>query len=191
MYLSIFLYPHNTNTSPKRLYQWFSGKILACHASAPGSIPGWYNSFLHFWVQCIIWYQITVTLFCVFVSFLVTTVLFLCLQNDDLRHKRLYQWFSGKILACHASAPGSIPGWYNVFLFFVWSPCTFVGRSILPSFLPFYFYKLFGSHIMYKNRHLQLFCSHFYSFILVVWKEVVGRGSGWIFIYCCCVTLPE
>jgi hypothetical protein len=21
-------------------YQWFSGKILACHASAPGSIPG-------------------------------------------------------------------------------------------------------------------------------------------------------
>jgi hypothetical protein len=22
-------------------YQWFNGKISACHAGAPGSIPGW------------------------------------------------------------------------------------------------------------------------------------------------------
>ena len=47
-----------------------------------------------------------------------STFFFLCLQNALLTQNRLYQWFSGKILACHASAPGSIPGWYNSFCLF-------------------------------------------------------------------------
>ncbi len=27
------------------MYQWFNGKMLACHAGAPGSIPGWCIAF--------------------------------------------------------------------------------------------------------------------------------------------------
>lgn len=31
-----------SNNKKLPLYQWFNGKTSACHADAPGSIPGWY-----------------------------------------------------------------------------------------------------------------------------------------------------
>ena len=38
----IIIYKHlNSLLSSCKVYQWFNGKISACHAGAPGSIPGW------------------------------------------------------------------------------------------------------------------------------------------------------
>jgi hypothetical protein len=36
-----------------------------------------------------------------------------------LGHLNEYQWFNGKISACHAGAPGSIPGWCILNILFV------------------------------------------------------------------------
>ena len=45
----------------------------------------------------------------------------------------MHWWFSGRILACHAGGPGSIPGQCNAHRFFLW-----LNRFFL-FFFPYYF----------------------------------------------------
>ena len=48
----------------------------------------------------------------------------------------VHWWFSGRILACHAGGPGSIPGQCKIFFFF-----------FLFSFENLYFRTLFGNYL--------------------------------------------
>jgi hypothetical protein len=67
----------------------------------------------------------------------VTMVLFFCYYPFHIIHKiisdlktTMHQWSSGRIVPCHGTDPGSIPGWYSViFLFFVFG--SFSPHSIL------------------------------------------------------------
>ena len=59
---------------------------------------------------------------------------------NDLLVKCMYKryWFSGKISRCQRDAPGSIPGWRNLFIFF-YSKLNCVEKSIDECFSKVYF----------------------------------------------------
>ena len=66
-----------------------------------------------------------------------------CLKLKDFNQVGMkHRWSSGRILACHAGDPGSIPGRCTVFLFFFWSSTT---SSTLISH---YFYFDFCTYII-------------------------------------------
>ena len=88
-------------------HRWFSGRIVACHAIDPGSIPG----------RCTFFEQSTKTGELDKLNFqqtrsnMVNQLEIDCMygRNQYLLQFVKHRWFSGRIVACHAIDPGSIP----------------------------------------------------------------------------------
>ena len=98
-------------------HRWFSGRIVAYHAIDLGSIPG----------RCTFFEQSTETgeldklNFQQTRSYMVNQFEIDCMygRKQYLLQFVKHRWFSGRIVACHAIDPGSIPG-----------RCTFFEQSI-------------------------------------------------------------
>ena len=61
---------------------------------------------------------------------------------------KVYQWFNGKISACHAGAPGSIPGWCSH------RNDLFYSRFLIASFFPALPFHNLISSIFYNNNSI-------------------------------------
>ena len=122
--------------------------IPACHAGDRGSIPrrgG--NSILSKVTQC-----------CFFIHF---TDLFqhkeknLFLLQTKLSMSE-HRWFSGRMLACHAGGPGSIPGRCSEMTF-----CNGIAMSAMISLLKMYFCPVVQLHLSSEHwRHILLMLQH-------------------------------
>ena len=102
-------------------HRWFSGRILACHAGGPGSIPG-RCSFRP--ISLILDAPFQPTMYRrwrlpPFIRFPVDAVLVQVSASDSISIATEcgsihllseHRWFSGRILACHAGGPRPIPG---------------------------------------------------------------------------------
>ncbi|KFD67761.1 hypothetical protein M514_20056 [Trichuris suis] len=116
--------------------RWFSGRMLACHAGDPGSIPGRRSVWLFYLICRVVYHRNSmwthIYLHSVGGSVVecspatrATRVRFpadAAIPQEfhvDTHLLTQRRWFSGRMLACHAGDPGSIPGRRSVWLFYL------------------------------------------------------------------------
>ena len=143
-------------------HRWFSGRMLACHAGGPGSIPGRCNILPFLLIASVIWNNYlsrslrwySIWFHGVMVStqdsescdpssslggtFFYTNfyemIYLIRLKSTFINLAFMkHRWFSGRMLACHAGGPGSIPGRCNILPFLliasvIWN--NYLSRSL-------------------------------------------------------------